>query len=159
MNPDDEQHYRAFISYSHHDSAICAKLHRRLESYRTPKELLREHAGEATVPERLHPVFRDRDELATSSSLPAAIKDALRRSENLVVICSPAAAASKWVNAEVAHFVEMGRSSRSHPVIVAGEPPHCASCSMRSHCGGSNSKGRFAKLLSSRRSWGSPTLR
>ncbi len=123
--------YRAFISYNHRDSVICAKLHRRLDGYRPPPELVGAETDLGRVPDRLHPVFRDREELATSADLPSTIKDALEQSGHLVVICSPNAAASKWVDAEIAYFVEMGRANRIHPVIVEGEPPDCFPPSLR----------------------------
>lgn len=71
---------------------------------------------------RIHPVFRDQDELPTSADLSMAINDALRRSEFLLVICSPAAARSRWVNEEVRYFKSLGREARILAVVVDGEP-------------------------------------
>ena len=68
------------------------------------------------------PIFRDRDELAGGSDLGARIGDALAASRSLIVICSPYAAASKWVDQEVARFKTIGRSERIFPLIIAGEP-------------------------------------
>ena len=112
--------YRAFLSYSHADEAAARHLHQRLERFRVPRSLRRGGAG--TLPARLHPVFRDRDELASSTQLSASIESALAESEALVVVCSPAAARSPWVNAEIAWF---RRHYPQRPVlafVVAGDP-------------------------------------
>ena len=92
--------YRAFISYSHSDSRIARRLHRWLESYRMPARLVGRSSPLGTVPGRLHPIFRDREELPTSADLGEQIGSALRGSETLIVICSPRSAASQWHPAE-----------------------------------------------------------
>ena len=90
--------YRAFISYSHSDENWARWLHRSLETYRVPKHLVGTVTAFGPVPERLAPVFRDRDELATATNLGATLTKALEQSAFQVVICSPAAATSRWVN-------------------------------------------------------------
>jgi hypothetical protein len=74
------------------------------------------------VPKRIFPIFRDREELASSSSLGENIQNALRQSRALVVICSPRAAASRWVNEEVKLYKSMTREDRVFCLIVDGEP-------------------------------------
>ena len=114
--------YRAFISYSHRDARVAGWLHRSLESYRVPK-LLRGSVGEfGTVPDRLQPIFRDREELASAGALGGRLQQALADSEALLVICSPDAACSRWVNEEILAFKRLGRSDRIYCLIVAGEP-------------------------------------
>lgn len=105
--------YRAFLSYSHRDAAAARKLHRWLERYRVPAALRKE---------RIAPVFRDRDELASSSALGASLEQALDASEALVVVCSPAAAASKWVNEEVRTFRTRHPDRPVLAFVVAGDP-------------------------------------
>ena len=118
--------YWAFISYSHADEATAKWLHRALETYRLPRKLVGRPAPEGrAVPPRLFPVFRDRDELASSGSLSDKINDALLRAEALIVIASRASAASHWVNEEIRSFKAQGKSRRVFCVIVDGEP--CAS--------------------------------
>lgn len=109
--------YRAFISYSQRDKAIARRVHRALETYRVPKGIV------ASVgPDRaLGRFFRDDDEMGASQSLGAALEGALNDSENLIVICSPWASQSKWVDAEVRHFKTRG-DAQIFAVIVAGEP-------------------------------------
>jgi hypothetical protein len=114
--------YRAFISYSHHDKAWADWLHRGLETYRVPARLVGRRTRAGMVTRRLAPIFRDRDELASSPDLGDTVAQALGQSANLVVICSPAAAASHWVNQELETFRRLGRGDRIFCLIVAGEP-------------------------------------
>ena len=118
-----ERAYWAFISYSHSDEKWAAWLHRKLETYRGHAKLagtINRH-GE-TVPPRLFPVFRDRDELEGAPDLPARIQDALRRSRYLIVICSPRAATSRWVDEEITTFKALQGEGRVLALIAAGEP-------------------------------------
>lgn len=109
--------YRGFISYSQRDKPIARRLHRALETYRIPKGV------DAPVgPTRsLGRFFRDDDEMGAGQSLGAALEGALDDAENLIVICSPSAAHSKWVDAEVRRFKRRG-SARVFAVIASGEP-------------------------------------
>ena len=114
--------YRAFISYSSKDAAAARKLHKRLETYRIPRDLVGRPGRDEPVPKRLFPIFRDRDELPLSADLGATIQDALRASRYLIVLCSPYAAQSRWVNEEVRYFKSLGREDRILAIILAGEP-------------------------------------
>lgn len=96
--------YRAFISYSHVDEAVARRLHRWLETYRLPARLVGSITPQGTVPRRLSPIFRDRNEFPASSSLDEAVKAALAESASLIVLCSPDAAESRWVGEEIAYF-------------------------------------------------------
>ena len=93
--------YRAFLSYSHKDSQLAKKLHQALENYQAPKSV------KAQQKRSLGPVFRDEDELEAASNLSDRIKTALEQSEFLIVLASPNAKASKWVNDEIRFFREM----------------------------------------------------
>jgi len=117
-----EFRYRAFISYSHQDKAWADWLHKALESYRIPKRLVGLITTSGVVPRRLVPIFRDRDELASATDLGRKVNDALAVSANLIVICSPSSARSRWVNEEVLAYKRMGRSDRIFCLIVGGEP-------------------------------------
>lgn len=115
--------YRAFISYSHRDKAWGDWLHRKLETYKVPKVLAgRESSFGAPVESRLYPVFRDREELPTSSDLGAQIEAAIEASAFLIVVCSPNSAKSRWVNEEIIAFKRAGREGRILAIIVDGEP-------------------------------------
>ncbi len=101
---DSRPRYRAFISYSHHDRKAAEWVHRALETYRAPRRLTTADGGAPT--RRLTPIFRDRDELSASPDLGEVIRDALDRSDALIVLCSPASASSRWVDQEVAYFLK-----------------------------------------------------
>jgi tetratricopeptide (TPR) repeat protein len=114
--------YRAFLSYSHRDDRWAGWLHRSIESYRPPKNLVGMETPHGVVPKRLAPVFRDREELASATDLGTVISEALRESACQIVICSPKAAKSKWVNEEIISFKRLGRENRIFCLIVGGEP-------------------------------------
>lgn len=114
--------YAAFLSYSHADARWAQWLHRRLEAYRVPAHLVGTDGRHGPIPARLGTVFRDRDELPTAGDLGASIRGALADSAALVVICSPAAARSRWVEAEVQAFQALGRGEAIAAFIVAGTP-------------------------------------
>ena len=88
--------YSAFISYNHHDGATAVWLHRALERYSVPKRLWGRPAPWGEIGPRLPPVFRDRDELATSADLAASVRSALADAATLIVVCSPRSAKSRW---------------------------------------------------------------
>lgn len=114
--------YRAFISYSHADRAWCDWLHKALETYRVPSRLVGKQTSAGKIPRRLHPIFRDRDELPSAIDLNQKVEAAMRASAWLIVICSPRSAPSRWVNEEVLAFKRMGRADRILCLIVDGEP-------------------------------------
>jgi len=114
--------YSAFISYNHRDKAWARWLHQSLERYVVPRHLRGREGPYGPIGARLPPVFRDREELASSSDLAAAVTAALCEAATLIVVCSPNSAKSKWVNEEVKTFIDGGRRGRILCVIVAGEP-------------------------------------
>jgi hypothetical protein len=69
--------YWAFISYAHEDEVWAAWLHKTLERFRVPQQLVGRASMEEKIPQRLFPVFRDRDELPGSFDLSAKIKGSL----------------------------------------------------------------------------------
>jgi tetratricopeptide (TPR) repeat protein len=111
--------YRAFISYSHKDERIASRLHRKLEAYRLPRKLRKSGQTDSS---RIRPVFRDRDELASASSLTESIENALAASQALIVVCSPDAVASRWVNEEIRYFRTLHPERSVLAFVVAGNP-------------------------------------
>lgn len=112
----DEPGYRAFICYSRADEPFARRLQARLERYRIPRPFRpdgRRH---------LRPVFRDVDDLAAGGRLGDELRRALDRSRKLVVVASPAAAASPWVREEIEHFRRRRSLDDCIVVVVAGEP-------------------------------------
>lgn len=114
--------YRAFLSYSHADAHWARWLLRKLENYRVPSRLVGTPGIDGPIPARLGAMFRDRDELPSAGDLSSTIREALDASSTLVVVCSPAAAHSQWVNAEVETFRSTGRGTRVLCFIVDGDP-------------------------------------
>ena len=114
-----EIHYKAFISYSHQDEKFATWLHKKLETYKVPKELQEDYPE---LPKKLFPLFRDREELSTSSDLGTEILKALQHSEYLIVICSPNSAKSQWVNQEIIDFKKIHGEKKIHAIIIDGEP-------------------------------------
>src|SRR5262245_37426760 len=114
--------YRAFISYSHADRAWGDWLHRALESYRIPKRLIGTSGRDGPIPDKLFPIFRDREELSSAAELSEQIRHALNQSACLIIICSPRSARSHWVNEEILEFKRLGRESRILALIAEGEP-------------------------------------
>jgi len=114
--------YAAFLSYSHKDQSLASWLLRRLEGYRAPARLVGTRGHFGAIPARLGSVVRDRDELSTAADLGSTITAALNDSAALVVVCSPAAARSRWVNAEIQAFRSTGRGDRIYCFVVDGDP-------------------------------------
>ena len=113
-----KKEYFAFISYKSEDVEWATWLQHELEHYHLPASF----NGRKDVPQELRPVFRDIDELS-AGNLPDQIKKALVNSQNLIVICSPQAAQSPWVNQEVETFISLGKTERIFPFIVEGNSP------------------------------------
>ena len=110
--------YFAFISYKSEDVEWAIWVQHELEHYHLPAS----YNGRVDVRQDLRPIFRDIDELS-AGNLPEQIKQALDNSQNLIVICSPQAAKSPWVNQEVETFISLGKTYRIFPFIVEGSSP------------------------------------
>ena len=104
---DAQQSARVFLSHSHQDAAFCRAL----------VAGLRQHAFD---------VWYDESNLL-SGALRERIERELQAREHFVVVLSPAAVASEWVNAEIDAALEIARTGRLKtflPVIaVACEVP------------------------------------
>ncbi|MDX0319493.1 TIR domain-containing protein [Sinorhizobium meliloti] len=114
--------YRAFISYSSKDRSAGEKFQRALERYTVPRILRGRGTSVGIIPKRLSPIYRDRSDLEANPDLSATISAALKGSQFLIVICTPRAAASKWVNKEIVTFKLLGRKERIIAVLAEGEP-------------------------------------
>lgn len=116
-----EYKYDAFISYRHSelDQYVAELIHRKMESYKPPKEILNNEAVKKTQIKR---VFRDKEELPLSSNLEDQVVDALRESEYLIVICSPRLKESLWCKKEIKTFIKMHGRKNILAVLIEGEP-------------------------------------
>jgi tetratricopeptide (TPR) repeat protein len=96
--------YDAFISYSHAaDGRLAPALQSALQRFAKPWWKL-----------RALNLFRDATSLAASHDLTGAIKAALGEARHFVLLASPRAAASKWVQREI----EFWRQSRAADTIL-----------------------------------------
>jgi hypothetical protein len=114
--------YRAFLSYSHHDKPWAEWLHAALEKFRIDPDLVDRASPAGPVPRHLRPIFRDREDFSAGHSLTEQTLAALDGSQFLIAVCSPNAAKSHYVNAEIRHFKAIGRGAQVIAVIVGGEP-------------------------------------
>ena len=92
--PMEEYTFDAFISYSHRDLSWGTWLQKKIETFRIPKDM----RGERPKGQGLR-VFRDQTDLA-GTELQDSLRQNLDTSRYLIVLCSPASAASSWVNEE-----------------------------------------------------------
>src|SRR5579872_1730222 len=88
--------YDAFISYSHaKDKPIAAAL-----------QSVVQKLGKPWYRRRALRVFRDDTSLSATPHLWPSIEQALGQSRFFILLASPEAAASKWVNKEVAYWLD-----------------------------------------------------
>lgn len=87
--------YDAFISYAHHDRTVAAGIQKGLH-----------HIGRRMGHLHALRVFRDATDLTASPDLWGKVTDAMERARYLIVVLSPHAVASKWVDREVAHWLQ-----------------------------------------------------
>ena len=117
-----DHRYYAFLSYSHRDEATAKWLHEELEQFKVPPSLAGRLTDNGAIPKRLTPIFRDQGELPAADDLGAEIRQALGLSQFLIVLCSPAAAQSRWTNAEIEAFKKVRPEGCIFAAIVDGEP-------------------------------------
>src|SRR6266576_5060378 len=92
--------FNVFISYAHSD---------RKEAERLVKAL---RAGSIAG-------WLDKADIAAGNSIPSAVRDALKRSSAVVVLLSPRALQSEWVQFEIGAAEALGK--KIVPVLVSGE--------------------------------------
>jgi WD40 repeat protein len=110
--------YDLFISYSRRDQIFAAALQRALERYRPPKGI--------EAPNRHLKVFRDEQDMTGNDYRPTITKY-LTHTSKLIVICTPAARASFYVNEEVRIFAAVRGGANIIPILLAGIPNNEAS--------------------------------
>jgi len=112
------QIFDAFISYSRHDVREARWLQEHIQTRVLPETIAKRLGGKRR---RLDRVFRDETDLVGHPALSEALTQALDRSAYLVVVCSPYAANSRYVDDEIRYFVKLGRRDKILCVIAGGD--------------------------------------
>ena len=103
--------YDGFISYSHAaDNLLAPRLQAGLQRFAKPWWKLRALR-----------IFRDETSLSANPRLWSSITVAMEESSWFVLLLSPGAAKSKWVNDEIAYWLEHKDRARIIPVLTEGE--------------------------------------
>ena len=105
--------YDAFVSYSRVDKLLASRLATALEAYTPPKDL--------AVPQRHLRIFRDEDDF-TGVEYYASVERHLTSAGSLIVVCSPSARRSQYVNDEIRRFGAAHGADRIIPVLGGGRP-------------------------------------
>lgn len=114
----EQYRYFAFISYSSKDISWGKRLHRKLESFMLPTAVCKVQG----LPRKpMCPVFFAPTDIQPGG-LDEELQNRLQQSANLIVICSPNSAQSKWVGKEIEYFYNLGRKDKIHFFIVDGTP-------------------------------------
>jgi hypothetical protein len=104
--------YDVFISYSRKDASFAVRLQKALSRFRPSVD------GVQRPPLR---VFLDQDDIYGVDYFKA-VEDHLGRSRKLVVVCSPGAVASTFVDDEIERFLKHRTAADLVPVLWRGEP-------------------------------------
>lgn len=102
-----------FISYSRRDRDFAVRLQKTLASYVPPRSL--------PLPRRRLDVFRDEQDF-TGAEYYQSLERHLRGSGKLIVLCSPAARGSQFVNDEIRRFASTKGAENIIALLVAGIP-------------------------------------
>lgn len=113
----EQKHYYAFISHNIADEKTAKWLCKQLERYHIPTTIQKDY----NAPKHLRPLFLFQTDLAGNNMNDALSKE-LNDSLYLIVICSPSAAKSPYVNKGVQYFIDMGLQDKIIPFIVEGKP-------------------------------------
>ncbi len=108
-----DKKFDAFISYSSKDHQFAEALEKELEKYKPPKGL--------GLPNRSLNIFRYEGDM-TGHDLETAIRKHLDNSSNLIVICSPDARKSRYVNIEIDYFIKNLNNRKVLTVLSRGLP-------------------------------------
>lgn len=118
MTQNQEYKYFAFISYNQSDEKWGKRVRDKLDGYRMPTTMCSERGWERKP---MKPIFFAPSDIQPGP-LTDELKGRLRASRNLIVICSPNSAQSKWVGMEIEYFYSLGRGNNIHFFIVDGVP-------------------------------------
>ena len=100
------------------------RLHKLLETYRVPTRLVGRPSRDGTIPPRLYPIFRDREELPVSADLSSNINTALARS----IISSTRRASISSSSRRARTTTRCSRNTRRRSTISSGISARCGAC-------------------------------
>lgn len=115
---EQEFKYYAFISYNSKDIHWGKRLQRKLEHYRLPATICSERGWKRKP---IRPVFFAPTDIQPGE-LSDELKERLKASRNLIVVCSPNSAKSEWVGKEIEFYHNLGRGNHIYFFIVEGQP-------------------------------------
>ncbi|GAU75618.1 cytochrome D1 domain-containing protein [Fusibacter sp. 3D3] len=123
--------YDAFISYRHiePDVSVASALYLMFEAFKVPKEY-----RNADGAQKLN-VFLDQEVLACAPVLTEAIRENIRKSRYLIVICSKRTPLSDYVIDEIEAFIRFHGPEKIIPLQVEGEPSESF---LKPHMGANN---------------------
>jgi hypothetical protein len=101
----------AFISYSRKDIQFASGLEKALEAYRPPKGISEQSRNLI--------IFRDVEDF-TGVEYHHSLKEHLENSAKLIVLCSPHARQSPYVNDEIERFAQYRGANNIIPILVSG---------------------------------------
>ena len=110
--------YFAFISFQSSDAREAVRLQHAIERYRLPAVLCKD----GRVPRRIKPLFCYLNDMHSGEELMQELKQRMEQSHYLIVVCSPNAAKSAYVNSGIDYFVSLGRRDSIIPIIIDGVP-------------------------------------
>ncbi len=105
--------YNAFLSYSHSDTTLAERISQRLRRYRPPRK--------SKVAKRRLTVFRDVERLTVAADLQTTLEETIRDSGYLVLLASPDAAGSSYVELESRTFLDRWEPKAVVVVLCRGE--------------------------------------
>ncbi len=117
MNPNYS--YFAFISFQNADAKDAVRLQHAIESYRLPAVLCK---NDRSIPRRIKPLYCYLNDMHAGEELMQELKSRMEQSRYLIVVCSPRAAQSAYINSGIDYFVSLGRRDSIIPIIVDGVP-------------------------------------
>src|SRR5271166_5059652 len=102
--------YDAFLSYTHRDRPVATAIQKGLHQI-----------GRRVGQLRALRVFRDSTDLIASPDLWGKVTAAMDHCRYLIVVLSPSAVASAWVNREVAHWLQHRGPDQLMLVVAGGQ--------------------------------------
>ncbi|MBQ3717201.1 MAG: toll/interleukin-1 receptor domain-containing protein [Paludibacteraceae bacterium] len=114
-----EYKYFAFISFQSGDAREAVRLQHAIERYRLPAVLCKQ---DKSLPRRIKPLYCYLNDIHAGEELMQELKSRMEQSRYLIVVCSPRAAQSTYINSGIDYFVSLGHRDSIIPIIIDGVP-------------------------------------